>query len=122
MKKIYFLIIVLIALSVSSCQSNMRRDVKRLSHKTIQCFSKYDPSSNDSEAFEEFEECYDEVEELMEQYDEKYNNEKDATEFGRMYLKELNKSDKIPQEYKELYQLLYSLGEDGIDDLYESND
>ena len=105
-----FTIVVLVALLsfLGGCQKSMHRDVKRLAHKTSQCFSKVsinDPANSENE---EFNECYDKLEELMSEYDKKYSTEEEREEFGRMYLEELNKSD-LPQEFREQFNCMYEL-------------
>lgn len=115
MKKLVSLLVVAVLLfSVTSCKSNMRRDVKRLAHKTEQCFSKVDINDPSNYENQEFTECYQELEELMTQYDKKYSDEQQSVKFGKMYLEELQKSD-LPDEFKELFNFLYGMGNDNDD-------
>ncbi len=111
MKKVlYFFALSAFLFSAVGCSNNMKRDVKRLSHKTTQCFSMIDASELLNPT-DEFNECYSELEKLMEMYNEKYSDPEQAREFGHMYLEELQKSD-LPQEIKDLYGFLYELGEE----------
>lgn len=120
MKKSLLLLASLILLfATSSCKSNMRRDAKRLSHKTEQCFSKVDINDPNNSENVEFEECYEELQELMDQYDKKYKNPEQSAKFAKIFLEELQKSD-VPNEFKELYNYLYSLGEEE-DDFFDDD-
>ncbi len=69
------LIVVLLTFSFASCHKNMRRDVKRLAHKTEQCFSKADLNSIDNSENKEFNQCYSKLEKLMNKLDKKYDTE-----------------------------------------------
>ena len=121
MKKLLTVLsVVLFVLTLSSCKSNMRRDVKRLTHKTEQCFSKVDMNDPSNLENEEFSKCYDELEALMTQYDEKYKDSVQSVKFGKMYLEELQKSN-VPDEFKELFNFLYGLGSDSQDFMFENN-
>ena len=91
--------------------SRMKRDVKRLAHKTEQCFSKVDLNSPNNADNEEFTECYGKLEKLMNKLDKKYSSEEESLEFGRLYLEELQKSS-LPDDFKELCSYLYDLGTD----------
>ncbi len=112
MKKIVALLVVAATVVLfSGCHRNMQRDVKRLTHKTVKCFSMVDPDQIDNTDNVEFNECYDELVDLMEKYDKKYSNPKDSEKFDKMYLEELRHS-KLNEDFIELYEYLYSLGED----------
>ena len=113
--------VVALLMSFTACKNNMRRDVKRLAHKTEQCFSKVDINDPMSSSNEEFSECYDELEELMAHYDTIYKGEEESVKFGRMYLEELQKTD-IPQEFKDFFNFLYGLGDEGLDDFMNGED
>ena len=115
MKRLFYLLVAAaIAFSATSCSGSMKRDVKRLSHKTTQCFSMIDVTDPNVVPSDEFNECYSELEKLMEEYNDKYSSKEDQVKFGRMYLEELQNSD-LPQEMKDLYNYLYNLGESGVD-------
>ena len=114
MKRILTLLIVaLLTFSFTSCHKNMRRDVKRLAHKTEQCFSKADLNSIDNSENKEFNQCYSKLEKLMNKLDKKYASEEESLEFGRLYLEELQQSS-LPDDFKELCAYLYSLGTDDM--------
>lgn len=112
MKRIFTILLVTgLTLCFTSCQKNMQRDVKRLAHKTEQCFSLADPNSIDNSDNKEFNKCYGKLEKLMNKLDKKYASEEESLEFGRLYLEELQGSD-LPDDFKELCTYLYSLGTD----------
>ena len=113
MKRILTLLIVaLLTFSFTSCHENMRRDVKRLAHKTEQCFSKADLNSIDNSENKEFNQCYSKLEKLMNKLDKKYASEEESLEFGRLYLEELQQSS-LPDDFKELCAYLYIALKDG---------
>lgn len=119
MKKIVSLIaVVALVFAMTSCKSNMRRDVKRLTHKTEKCLAKVDVNDQSTVENEEFTQCYAELEELMNLYNEKYKDPEQSVKFGKMYLEELQKTD-LPDELKEFFKFLYSLGSDSQDFILE---
>ena len=122
MKKFFQLLMVAVVLvAFTSCKSNMRRDVKRLTHKTEQCFSKVDINDPTNMENEEFIECYDELEKLMTQYDQKYSNPEQSAKFGKMYLEELQKSN-LSDDFKDLFGFLYGLGDESDDLMFDDDD
>ena len=112
-KSVFYIVIAIIVLSLTACNGSMKRDVKRLAHKTEKCFSMVDITDPDMVPSDEFNDCYEELEELMEEYDKKYSDPEASAEFGRLYLEELKKSD-LPQEMKDLYSYIYDLGNNEV--------
>ena len=101
--------VLVLLLSFTSCKSNMRRDVKRLTHKTEQCFSMVDINEIDSSSNDDFNECYEELQELMDQYDAKYKNEEESAKFSELFMEEIRKS-KLSQDIKDTFEEIYNLG------------
>ena len=109
MKKTLLIIgIVAAVLVFSSCKTNMRRDAKRLAHKTEQCFSIIEENDTDPEIISEFKECYDDMEKLMDKYDKKYSGEAASKKFSEIYMEEVRKSD-LSDDIKETFEAIYSL-------------
>lgn len=100
--------IAAIFLTFSACKTNMRRDVKRLTHKTQQCFSIVEGKDVDVETLNKFNNCYKDLEELMNGYDQKYSDQKSSEEFSKMFLEEIHKS-KLSDDTKQTFEDIYSL-------------
>ena len=109
MKKHILLVSVLTAsVILGSCTSNMRRDVKRLSHKTEKCFSLISDNFLEENNTEEFNKCYEQLEVLMNKYDKKYSNPQQSAEFSKLFIEEIRKSD-LSDGVKEIFEQTYSL-------------
>jgi hypothetical protein len=111
MKKILTLLCITVLLTtLTSCKTNMRRDAKLLAHKTEQCFSLIDTTeeapSDESKA--KFSECYNEMEQMMDKYDNKYKNDKSSRKFSEMYLEEIRKTD-LNEDIKNTFEDIYSM-------------
>ncbi len=101
--------IAAILIMFTACKSNMRRDVKRLAHKTEQCFSIMEDNENvDSETLDKFNKCYADLEDLMNSFDKKYSDPKASKDFSEMFIEEIRKSD-MSNETKETFEQVYSL-------------
>ena len=107
-KKLSIALISLSFIILSSCNSSMQRDVKRLAHKTEQCFSMIDGASIDDTKKDEFESCYEGMEKLMDKYDKKYHDEKKSVEFSKLFLEEIRKSD-VPDDVKNMIEEIYAI-------------
>ena len=107
-KTLLFIGIVAAVLAFSSCKTNMRRDAKRLAHKTEQCFSIIEENDTDPDKINEFKECYDDMEKLMDKYDKKYSDEAASKKFSDIYMEEVRKSD-LSDDIKETFEAIYSL-------------
>ena len=107
MKKTLTLLCITVLLTTfTSCKTNMRRDAKLLAHKTEQCFSFMTEEEPDSETVAKFNDCYSEMEQLMNKLDKKYKNEKSSKRFSELYLEEIRKSklnDDVKQTFEEIY-------------------
>ena len=108
--------IVAVLLTFSSCKTNMRRDAKLLAHKTEQCFSYFDQDNPTVENKAKFEECYSDMEEMMDTFDKKYKNERSSKKFSELYLEEVRKSD-LNDDVKKIIEGIYELA----DQLSENN-
>lgn len=109
MKKHILLVSVLTAsVILGSCTSNMRRDVKRLSHKTEKCFSLISDNFLEENNTEEFNKCYEQLEVLMNKYDKKYSNPQQSAEFSKLFIEEIRKSE-LSDGVKEIFEQTYSL-------------
>ena len=100
--------IVVVIMTLSACKTNMRRDVKRLTHKTEQCYSIVEGKEVDAEILDKFNSCYTELEELMNEYDKQYSVEKSSKAFSAMFIEEVRKSD-MSNETKQMFENVYSL-------------
>ena len=100
--------IVVVIMTLSACKTNMRRDVKRLTHKTEQCYSIVEGKEVDAEILDKFNSCYTELEELMNEYDKKYSDEKSSKAFSAMFIEEVRKSN-MSDETKQMFENVYSL-------------
>ncbi len=116
MKKLY--IIIVGALLISACggqnkkekdapkldTAQMMEDAKILADRTAECLSLVD--FNDTLAIvspnPEADSCLIALQELMDQYDQKYSDSVSSVFFGTLYIEALQKTD-IPQELKDLY-------------------
>lgn len=108
MKKLFTLLVLsIVVLSLSSCKHNIKRDAKRAAHKTEQCFMMIDVNQPDPDN-KEFNECYDDLIDLMVVYDSIYKIEGKTEEFNNLYIEELKKTD-LPQDTKDLIIELISL-------------
>ena len=106
-KALSILGIAAILLTFTACKTNMRRDVKRLTHKTEQCFSIVNGIDMEAETLDKFNSCYDDLEELMNEYDQKYSDDKSSKEFSKMFMEEIRKSD-LNDDTKEMFEQIYS--------------
>lgn len=97
-------------LTASSCHSNINRDVKRLTHKAEQCFSLINDNVTDEEHLNQFNSCYEELNELMDQCDKKYKGKKESEQFNKKFREEIMKAD-ISDNMKEIIEGVYSLGD-----------
>ncbi len=107
-KALSLLALVAVITMLSSCKTNMRRDAKLLAHKTEQCFSLIDTTdpNPDSESIEKFNECYEDMESMMDKFDKKYKNEKNSAQFSKLFMEEIRKSNLSPdakQTFEEIY-------------------
>lgn len=107
-KALSFVALAAILLTFSACKTNMRRDVKRLTHKTEQCFSIVEGVNVDAEILDKFNKCYADLQELMDGYDKKYSDKKTSEEFSKMFLEEIRKSE-LSSETKQTFEGIYSL-------------
>lgn len=107
MKKILTLLCISVLLTtLTSCKTNMRRDAKLLAHKTEQCFSLVGEDGPNAENIDKFNECYGEMEVLMDKFDKKYKKEKSSKKFSQLYLEEIRNSDlndDVKQTFEEIY-------------------
>lgn len=94
---------------LSSCKTNMRRDAKLLAHKTEQCFSLINPNKaeTDAESLTKFNECYDEMESMMDKFDRKYKNEKNSKKFSELFIEEIRKSN-LDENTKQTFEEIYA--------------
>ncbi|MCR4816444.1 MAG: hypothetical protein K5842_04585 [Bacteroidales bacterium] len=109
MKKQFLLLCIAVAaISLISCNSSMRRDVKRLTHKTEQCFSMVNGDTLDEGMRDEFNSCYEELESLMDKYDKKYKEATKSNEFSQLYIEEIRKSN-MSDEVKNMFEQIYAI-------------
>lgn len=108
MKKILTLLCISVLLTtLSSCKTNMRRDAKLLAHKTEQCFSLVGEDGPNAENIDKFNECYGEMEVLMDKFDKKYKKEKNSKKFSQLYLEEIRNSD-LSEDVKQTFEEIYA--------------
>lgn len=108
MKKILTLLCISVLLTtLTSCKTNMRRDAKLLAHKTEQCFSLVGEDGPNAENIDKFNECYGEMEVLMDKFDKKYKNEKNSKKFSQLYLEEIRNSD-LNEDVKQTFEEIYA--------------
>ena len=111
MKKIVSLIALVVAITMmTSCKTNMRRDAKLLAHKTEQCFSLIDLNNITSEDKQKFDECYTEMEVMMEKFDKRYKSDAKSQEFSKIFIEEIQKSD-LDSEIKQIFSEIYALND-----------
>lgn len=108
MKKILTLLCISVLLTtLTSCKTNMRRDAKLLAHKTEQCFSLVGEEGPNAENIDKFNECYGEMEVLMDKFDKKYKKEKNSKKFSQLYLEEIRNSD-LNEDVKQTFEEIYA--------------
>lgn len=108
MKKILTLLCITVLLTtLTSCKTNMRRDAKLLAHKTEQCFSLVGEDGPNAENIDKFNECYGEMEVLMDKFDKKYKKEKSSKKFSQLYLEEIRNSD-LNEDVKQTFEEIYA--------------
>lgn len=108
MKKILTLLCIGVLLTtLTSCKTNMRRDAKLLAHKTEQCFSLVGEEGPNAENIDKFNECYGEMEVLMDKFDKKYKKEKNSKKFSQLYLEEIRNSD-LNEDVKQTFEEIYA--------------
>lgn len=108
MKKILTLLCISVLLTtLTSCKTNMRRDAKLLAHKTEQCFSLVGEDGPNAENIDKFNECYGEMEVLMDKFDKKYKKEKNSKKFSQLYLEEIRNSD-LNEDVKQTFEEIYA--------------
>lgn len=108
MKKILTLLCISVLLTtLTSCKTNMRRDAKLLAHKTEQCFSLVGEEGPNAENIDKFNECYGEMEVLMDKFDKKYKKEKSSKKFSQLYLEEIRNSD-LNEDVKQTFEEIYA--------------
>lgn len=108
MKKILTLLCITVLLTtLTSCKTNMRRDAKLLAHKTEQCFSLVGEDGPNAENIDKFNECYGEMEVLMDKFDKKYKKEKNSKKFSQLYLEEIRNSD-LNEDVKQTFEEIYA--------------
>lgn len=108
MKKILTLLCISVLLTtLTSCKTNMRRDAKLLAHKTEQCFSLVGEDGPNAENIDKFNECYGEMEVLMDKFDKKYKKEKSSKKFSQLYLEEIRNSD-LNEDVKQTFEEIYA--------------
>lgn len=108
MKKILTLLCISVLLTtLTSCKTNMRRDAKLLAHKTEQCFSLVGEDGPNAENIDKFNECYGEMEVLMDKFDKKYKKEKNSKKFSQLYLEEIRNSD-LNEDMKQTFEEIYA--------------
>lgn len=108
MKKILTLLCISVLLTtLTSCKTNMRRDAKLLAHKTEQCFSLVGEDGPNAENIDKFNECYGEMEVLMDKFDKKYKKEKNSKKFSQLYLEEIRNSD-LSEDVKQTFEEIYA--------------
>ena len=108
MKKILTLLCISVLLTtLTSCKTNMRRDAKLLAHKTEQCFSLVGEDGPNAENIDKFNECYGEMEVLMDKFEKKYKKEKSSKKFSQLYLEEIRNSD-LNEDVKQTFEEIYA--------------
>lgn len=112
MKKIIlFLGIIAMTTGLMSCKSNMRRDVKRLVHKTEQCYSIIDTEVIEDGDMDSFNECYKELEVMMNKYDAKYKDKEASDEFNGLFREEIKKSD-LSDDIRQSFEMFFMMNDE----------
>lgn len=111
-----FVYIVLTTAMFAACnnsidEAQMRQDVHRIVAKTEQCYANVHDDLIDSLDVDYFRKCNEELEEMIDDTYERYDNEKDRRKFDSLFMVEIQNSN-IDNDFISLMLEIYGMNED----------